>query len=83
MKLLSTDARNSAALATSSGRPIRPTGMTSARRARNSAPRSPAKFAKPCVSVGPGLTALTRMPRPFSSTVSVRASDRTAALLAL
>src|SRR6185437_1159681 len=83
MKLLSADARNSAALATSSGRPIRPTGITSARCCRKSAARSPANLAKPWVSVGPGLSALTLMPRSFNSTVRVRASDRTAALLAL
>ena len=34
------------------------------------------------VSIGPGLTELTRMPRPTSSAPSVRANERTAALLA-
>jgi hypothetical protein len=34
------------------------------------------------VATGPGLTALTRMPRPISSADSVRANERTAALVA-
>ena len=35
------------------------------------------------VSIGPGLTALTRILRYFRSTVHVRANDRIAALVAL
>ena len=35
------------------------------------------------VSIGPGLSALTRILRAFRSTVHVRANDRTAALVAL
>ncbi len=35
------------------------------------------------VSNGPGLMAFTRMPRPISSAVQVRTSERTAALVAL
>ncbi len=35
------------------------------------------------VSVGPGLTTFTRMPRSANSFVQVRADDRMAALLAL
>jgi hypothetical protein len=37
----------------------------------------------PGVSMGPGLTAFTRMRRSFKSVVHVRANERTAALVAL
>src|SRR5437660_7494848 len=37
----------------------------------------------PGVSIGPGLTAFTRMRRSFRSVVQVRANERTAALVAL
>src|SRR5438046_5369541 len=37
----------------------------------------------PGVSMGPGLTAFTRMRRSFSSVVHVRANERTAAFVAL
>jgi hypothetical protein len=40
------------------------------------------RFVQPGVSIVPGLTALTRMPRPFSSVAQVRAKDRSAALVA-
>src|SRR6266849_6235603 len=76
MKLLSSDARNKTALATSSGSPSRPTGRS------KSDVLNPASL-QPGVLVGPGLTALTRILRAFRSRVQLRANDRTAALLAL
>jgi hypothetical protein len=43
---------------------------------------SSAKLSRPGVAIGPGLTTLTRMRRPFSSAVQVRAKERIAALVA-
>src|SRR5258706_3697635 len=77
-------ARNSAVFAISSGRPkrlIRISETMACRvcsRASGGIPRRP----KIGVATGPGLMALTRMLRPTSSADSVRASDRSAALLA-
>ena len=78
-KLESLDARNRAAVAISSGRPIVPRGMS----ATNA---SMASFGTPSrmgVSMVPGLRTFTRMFRAFRSTVQVRANERRAALLAL
>src|SRR5215213_682123 len=85
MKLLSSDARNVAAFAISSGLPIRPRGTADKRPVLNcsfcsSVSSRPSKIG---VSIGPGLMALTRILRCFRSTVQVRAKERTAALVAL
>src|SRR5262249_41174048 len=84
-KLLSSDARNKAAFATSSGLPSRPIGIMVSRPERAC---STCSFVSPTlfqngVLIGPGLTALTRILRSLSSTAQVRANDRTAALVAL
>src|SRR3989442_11872552 len=85
MKLASSDARNKAVDAISSGRPSRPNGTASANWARAwSAPSLVgACWSKIGVSIGPGLIALTRMRRSFNSAVQVRTEERTAALVAL
>ena len=78
MKLASSDARNEAVDAISSGRPSRPNGTAAANWERAwSAP----SFVGACcskigVSIGPGLIAFTRMRRSFNSTVHVRTSER-------
>ena len=77
-KLLSSLAKNSAAAATSSARPSRPSGIIAVSESRTSSEMEP----NIAVSVGPGLTTLTLMPRGASSFVHVRANARTAALLA-
>src|SRR6202451_4230349 len=77
-KLESSDARYSAALATSSGFPMRPIGMVDTIRAITSADCRLASG----VSIGPGLTTFERIRRSFRSVVQVRAKDRIAALLA-
>ncbi|MNT74316.1 hypothetical protein D3C72_2131270 [compost metagenome] len=84
MKLLSSDARNSAAFANSSGRPRRPSGISPASCFSN-APNcaSPMPILPMIgVSTGPGLRQLTRMLRPLSSAAQLRAKERTAALVA-
>src|SRR6266704_313398 len=85
IKLLSSEARNSTALATSSGAPMRPIGVSSNICTLNCSASSfvcPTLFPSG-VSIMPGLMALTRILRPFKSSVQVRAKDRTAALAAL
>src|ERR1700752_994736 len=85
MKLASSDARNKAVDAISSGRPSPPNGTAAANWARAwSAPSLVgACWSKIGVSIGPGLIALTRMRRSFNSAVQVRTKERTAALVAL
>src|SRR5690348_558564 len=78
MKLLSREARNRAAAATSSGRPARPSGTPAVARSRTAA----GAWARAGVSIGPGLRVLTRIERPASSSARLRASERTAALVA-
>ena len=80
MKLASSDARNKAVDAISSGRPSRPNGTAAANWARAwSAPSLVgACWSKIGVSIGPGLIALTRMRRSFNSAVQVRTKERTA-----
>ena len=82
MKLDSAVARKRTAEATSSGRPMRPTGICAAT-ACSTAAEPPVNLSKPAVAIGPGLTALARIRRSASSAVRVRASERTAALVAL
>src|SRR5690349_16110549 len=67
IKLASSDARNKAVDAISSGRPSRPNGTDAANWARAwSAPSLVgARWSKIGVSIGPGLIALTRMRRSF------------------
>lgn len=69
MKLLSSEARNRAAAATSSGRLMRPSGMKLLRVFLTSS------VAATIVGVlmGPGLSVFTRMPQPASSFVQVPA----------
>ena len=78
-KLESLDARKSAAVAISSGRPISPRGISETKESFCACVKS----ASAPVSMVPGLSALTRILRAFRSTVHVRAKERTAALLAL
>src|SRR5262249_41157770 len=63
MKLQSSDARNRAAFATSSGVPIRPIGTAAMTFALNSSSCSlvPPAMLPPGVSIGPGLMAFTRI----------------------
>src|SRR3984885_15995908 len=84
-KLLSSDARNTPALAISSDVPMRPIGTEDTRPAVICWSWSGfwAKPLTPGVSIGPGLTAFTRILRSFRSFVHERANDRTAALVAL
>src|SRR5271170_1685145 len=79
-KLESSDSRNNAALATSSAVPRRPNGTSDFRKFFTS---SFANTSSPGVWIGPGLRTLTRMCRPFSSEVQLRAKERIAALVAL
>src|ERR1700723_853752 len=74
----SSDARNNATLATSSGSPMRPIGMVDTMRAITSADCRPTSG----VLIGPGLITLERIRRPFRSVVQVRTKERIAALLA-
>src|SRR5882757_1825618 len=78
MKLESSEARNSAALGTSSGSPMRPIGRVDV----ISAIVSCGAAADNGVAIGPGLRTLERIRRSFSSTVHPRTKFRTAALLA-
>src|SRR5882762_9428915 len=77
-KLESSDARNNATFATSSGSPMRPIGMVDTIRAITSADCRLTSG----VLIGPGLTTFERIRRSFRSVVQVRANDRSAALLA-
>src|SRR5580658_10594373 len=77
-KLESSDARYSAALATSSGFPMRPMGMVDTIRAITSAD---CRFVSD-VLIGPGLTTFERIWRSLRSVVQVRTKERIAALLA-
>src|ERR1700722_2538331 len=77
-KLESSDARNNAALAISSGFPIRPMGMVETIRAMASA-GCPSMTG---VSVGPGLITLERIWRSLRSQVQVRTRERRAAFVA-
>src|SRR5258708_4199014 len=82
-KLLSSEARNTAALATSSTRPTRPSGTRLPR-----CPTSPSlcsggtRPSSPGVRMGPGLSTLTRICRAFRSSIQERAKFRTATLKA-
>ena len=78
-KLASSLARNSAAAATSSGRAMRPRGTALVIIVRTSSEVE----ANIAVSVAPGATTFTRMPRGASSLAYVRPKDRIAALVAL
>ncbi len=84
MKLLSSEARNTAAAAISSGLPSRPSGTPAASDANSgSTPvASPASPASPGVRTGPGTSVLTRMLRSTSSAAQVRPNDRIAAFVA-
>src|SRR3984893_7473322 len=77
-KLESSEARNNAAFATSSGSPMRPIGMVDTIRAITS---GDCRLAR-CVLTGPGLTTFERIRRSFRSVVQVRTKERMAALLA-
>src|SRR3984885_6025054 len=77
-KLESSEARNNATFATSSGSPMRPMGMVDTIRAITSGDCRLASG----VLIGPGLTTLERIRRSFRSVVQVRTKERIAALLA-
>src|ERR1700722_713948 len=77
-KLESSEARNSAALAISSGSPTRPIGMVDTIRAMASA-GCPSIAG---VSVGPGLITFERIWRSLRSNVQVRTKERSAAFVA-
>src|ERR1700759_3291079 len=78
-KLESSEARNSAAAAISSGRPIVPRGISDSNIRFASSVRTWSCIG---VAIGPGLSTFTRIFRPFSSLSQVRANERNAALLA-
>src|ERR1700680_1822052 len=63
-KLASSEAKNTAAEAISAGSAIRPSGTADAKLARTSSGLPGMNRNRPGVLVGPGLSALTRMPRP-------------------
>src|SRR6202021_4174813 len=77
-KLESSEARNNATFATSSGSPMRPIGMVDTIRAITSGDCRLARG----VLTGPGLTTFERIRRSFRSVVQVRTKERMAALLA-
>src|SRR6202046_1542321 len=77
-KLESSDARNNATFATSSGSPMRPIGTVDTIRAITSGDCRLASG----VLIGPGLTTFERIRRSFRSVVQVRTKERIAALLA-
>ena len=83
-KLLSSDARKTAAAAISSGLPIRPSGVWAAKRSVScrSCSASGASPCSPGVEVAPGESTLTRMPVSFRSRIQLRARLRIAALVA-
>ena len=74
-------AKKATARATSSGSPMRPTGMDAARRASCSLPEGTIAWYM-SVRTGPGATTLTVMPSPASSSAQVRARPSSAALVA-
>src|SRR6185312_12416444 len=78
-KLESSEARNSATAAISSGRPIFPRGISDSNIRFASAVRTWSCIG---VAIGPGLSTFTRIFLPFSSLSQVRANERNAALLA-
>src|SRR3989441_1142426 len=80
----SCDAKNATALATSSGCPNLFIGTFATTSFTNS---STASFGSPVlpkigVTIGPGATVFTRMPRPANSAAAVRAKERSAAFVA-
>ncbi|CAM5401379.1 hypothetical protein SGRIM128S_09775 [Streptomyces griseomycini] len=78
---MSSKARNAAATAISSGVPKRRMGLSATRSALNcSAASAVIVLSRIPVSTGPGLTALTRIPRDSRSRERVRAIERRAAL---
>src|ERR1700682_2028637 len=78
-KLESSEARNSATAAISSGRPIFPRGIRDSNIRFASSVRTWSCIG---VAIGPGLSTFTRIFLPFSSLSHVRANERNAALLA-
>src|SRR5690348_15822451 len=78
-KLESSEARNSAAAAISSGRPIFPRGISDS---NIRFPSSSRTWSCIGVAMGPGLSTFTRIFLLFSSLSQVRANERNAALLA-
>ena len=78
-KLESSEARNSATVAISSGRPIFPRGIRDSNICFASSVRTWSCIA---VAIGPGLSTFTRIFLPLSSLSQVRANERNAALLA-
>jgi len=84
-KLASSEARNTTALAISSGVPSLPSGTLLEIFFKRCWPVSeePRGPLSPGVSMEPGLTAFRRMRRSFKSVVHVRANERMAALVAL
>ena len=85
MKLASSEARKETALAISSGVPMRPMGTPLMSPALSWAvsPTVCPRRSMAGVSMGPGLTTLTRILRSLRSTVQLRAKERRAALVAL
>src|SRR4029077_734387 len=85
VELLSSEARNTTAFAISSGVPRRPSGTVFEIIFLRCFPVSEeaSSSLSPGVSIGPGLTAFTRIRRSFKSVVQVRANERTAAFVAL
>src|SRR5215510_14724236 len=83
--MLSSEARKTTALATSSDVPSLPSGalVRIAFKPSRPAPADATASFNPGVSMRTGLTAFTRMRRCFKSVVQIRAKQRTAALLAL
>ena len=84
MKLASSESRWATVAATSSGRPARPTGAGGRARAsiRSATSGGCATYSswKRDVTIEPGATALTRIPRAPYSTASARVSPSVAAL---
>src|SRR6516164_2427372 len=82
MKLLSSEARNTAAEASSSGVPSRPIGIIFRKHSLvpSGDPLDPTWTMG--VSVGPGLITFARMPRPANSAVQVRTKETKAAFVA-
>src|ERR671918_2640774 len=80
----SSDARNATVAATSSGCPKRFIGTFSRICFANSSTASCDRPVRPKigVTIGPGATVLTRMPRPTSSAAAVRSTEPNAALVA-
>src|SRR5258706_3345123 len=85
IKLLSSEARNKAAAAVSSGLPTRSSGAWLARSARSASciPVFASPLRRPGVVVAPGESTLTRMPVPFRSSGQLPPTFRIAAFVAL